>query len=358
MLPTSPLPLKEDPHMHVSPRKWLVAVLLAATVAVVAGTSTSASVRVGTPSPKLATPTTISMLKVPYFALEQIAAAKGYFQKYNLTVNFITQSVQGLAGISAIVGGQVATGQGFGFPSPVLAMANGAPIKAVFAGGLSDYGDYRMYTKVGGPITQPSDLIGKTVGVVNLGAYPDLALQVWLYKNHVPLDKVNRISVPLPVMCNALLSGQVDAAMMYALYWKQCQATNGSDIKLWFKDSDVLPSGKLYESYVFTNDYISQHPDIIRAWVAAMKDASAYVKAHPQDSANIISNVFGIPANLIIPQNQPPGNCVNPSAVAAWVQLMKNYNAIPTSVNYKTLFTNQFNPVCATLFPKPKAKKG
>ena len=43
------------------------------------------------------------MLKVPYFALEQIAADRGFFTKYNLNVDFVTQVVQGIAGIPAIV---------------------------------------------------------------------------------------------------------------------------------------------------------------------------------------------------------------------------------------------------------------
>jgi sulfonate transport system substrate-binding protein len=314
-----------------------------------------------TPNPKLPTPTTIKMLKVPYFALEQIAADRGFFTKYNLNVDFVTQVVQGIAGIPAIVSNQVQTGQGFGVPTPILAMAGGAKLKIVFAGGLSDYGDYRMYTKVGSGINKPADMVGKTFGVVNLGAYPDLALQVWLFKNKVNLSQVKRVSVPLPSMCDALVRGQVDAAMMYSLYWKQCEAANGSQLKEWFKDSEVLPSAKLYEAYVFTEDYIKSNPAIVRAWVAGMKDASAFVKKNPNGAKDIIAKVTGISADLLIPQNQPPGNCVNPKAVAQWVTLMTNYGSIQRgSVDPKTIYTNQFNPGCAKILAqlnKPPAKK-
>jgi len=196
-------------------------------------------------------------------------------------------------------------------------------------------------------IKTAKDLVGKTVGVVTLGAYPDIALQVWFYNNGVPLNQVRRTQVPLSAMCDALLRHQVDVVGMYSLFYNACEKTNPGKLRLLFKDSDILPSAKLYSAYVFTDDYIKANRGVVRAYVAAIKDATAFVKANPNRAKDIISKATNISSDLIVVPNYPKGNCIDLQSAARWVKIMSDYDAIKQgSVKPLEWVTNEFNPGC------------
>jgi hypothetical protein len=136
-------------------------------------------------------------------------------------------------------------------------------------------------------------------------------------------------------------------AAMFSLFWKQCEARFPGQLYELFKDSDYLPSGQLYSVYAFTDEYISKHPNIVRAFVAAMKEASIWVRANPRKAKDIISDEFGIdPANMIVP-NYAPGTCIPRQPLAKWVRILQNYNFVARGrLKLADIYTNRFNPGC------------
>lgn len=311
------------------------------------------------PSPRLPTLTKVRALTVPYFALEFIAADVGFYAKYNLDVEFVTQTAQGAAGIPALVAGQVETGQGFGAAPIIQARAGGAKVTAVVAGIQSSYGDYRFYTLADSGIRSASDMRGKTIGVNNLGTYADIAIQVWLRDSSVALSDVRRLTVPLPSMCQALLSGQIDVVAMYSLFYTPCDQQNPGKLRLLAKDSDAIVAARtVYSLYAFSDDYIKSHPAVVRAYVAALKDATIYVRANPERAKQIIAKRTGIPvANMVVP-DYPKNNCIDLVAAAQWTKLMADYTAIPRgSVPGASWVTNKFNPGCPQTVKQQLAEK-
>jgi sulfonate transport system substrate-binding protein len=290
----------------------------------------------------------IKALTVPYFALEFIAQDQGFFKKYNLDVEFVTQVAQGAAGIPAIVADQVQTGQGFGAGPILQARAGGAAVTAVYSGITSTYGDFRFYVKTDSGINSAQDLKGKTVGINNVGSYADIAVQSYMGNAGLSPQDVRRLPVPLPSMCQALMAGQVDAVAMYSLFYVPCEKQNGDKIKVLAKDSDAIPAAaKLYSAYVFADDYIKQNPQIVRAYVAAMRDATEFVAANPDKAKEIVAKRTGFSVdNLLVPSFSAKG-CIDKAAAAEWVQVMEKYKAVqPGSVKGAEWVTNEFNPGC------------
>ena len=300
-------------------------------------------------SAKLGSPTPIKMLSVPYFSPELIAQDRGFFKKYNLEVEFVKQVAQGTAGIPAIVANHVQTGQGFGAPPIIQALAGGPEVTAIFAGIVSTDGDFRLYALADSGIKTAQDVVGKTVGIHNFGSYADYALRGFVHKSGIGIDQVKRLTVPLPTMCQALLSKQVDIVAMYSLFYIPCVRQNPGKLHLLAKDNEGLPaSAFLYSAYVFSNDYIKERPDVVRAFVAALNDATGFVQGNPDAAKEIISKNTGISADLLTVPTFAKGGCVSTKAASDWVKVLTEFDAIKAgSVDSTGWVSNSFNPNCS-----------
>jgi ABC-type nitrate/sulfonate/bicarbonate transport system substrate-binding protein len=164
----------------------------------------------------------------------------------------------------------------------------------------------------------------------------------------IELNQVKRLPVPLTAMCQALLSHQVDAVAIYSLFYIACERQNPGKLTMLAKDSDAIPeAAKIYSAYVFADDYIKAHPDVVRAYVAAMKDAMRYIEANPEDAKAIVSQQTKIAPDLLFVPTFAPKGCFDQTAAAGWVKLLEKYKMIPEgSVQPTSWITNQFNPDC------------
>jgi ABC-type nitrate/sulfonate/bicarbonate transport system substrate-binding protein len=302
----------------------------------------------GAADPKLPAMTKIKALSVPYFALEFIAADRDLYKKYNLDVEFVTQVAQGAAGIPAIVAGHVQTGQGFGVPPILQARAGGARVTAVYAGITSTYGDFRFYTLADSGIKTAKQLVGRSFGINNFGTYADIALLAFLAKDSVDVSQVRRLTVPLPTMCQALLSKQVDAVAMYSLFYVPCEKDNAGKVVVLAKDSDAIPAAaKLYSAYVFADDYIRENPGVVRAYIAAMRDAADYVNKNAEAAKQIITKRTGITADKMIVPTFAKDGCIDTQAAAQWVDVMVAHKAIAAgSASPTNWVNNSLNGAC------------
>ncbi len=302
----------------------------------------------GAQDAKLKKLTPFKMLMVPYFSPEQIAKDQGFFKKYNLDVELVKQVGHGVRGMQAMIAGHVPTGQGWGAPPTIQALAGGAKITTVLAGIISTDGDFRLYSLAGSGVTSAKDLIGKTVGIHNAGSYADYILAGFVKGAGQDLSKVRRLTVPLPSMCEALLTKQVDAVALYSLFYIACTRKNPGKLHLLAKDNDALPpSARLYSAYTFTTEYTEKNPDIVRAFVAGMKDAMAFIDKNPEAAKKIIAKRTGLPENLLLIPKFAKGGCIDAGAAADWIRILTDLGAIKAgSVKPAGWFTNRFNPGC------------
>jgi NitT/TauT family transport system substrate-binding protein len=336
-----------------------VAIVLALTLAGCGGDDSSDTASSGqsaaakssaSADPKLAKPTEFTQLKVPYFGLEHIADAKGYFKKYNLIHKFQTV-LQGTQGITSIINNQAQTMQGTTAQTALLTIGAGEKVKIVAAGATSgpEYNNVRFYTLKDSGITSAKQLIGKRVGMPAVVSYYSIALQEWLHENGVDPKQVKLVAVPAPSLIQALQSKQVDAIAAGDFIYTTLEHQFGNQVNLLFKDTDAFPEATKYVTgYIFAQKFIDEHPDVVRAYIAAIKDAAAYVKSDPEGAKEIIAKVTGAkPENIPVPY-YPDNLCIDQSSAESWVTKLQAVGTVPEGVvsSPSDWTTNQYNSAC------------
>jgi ABC-type nitrate/sulfonate/bicarbonate transport system substrate-binding protein len=302
-------------------------------------------------NPKLKQHTRITSLLVPYFGLEHIASARGFFQKYNLTVAFIP-TVQGAGALPAIVSGQAQTLQSSTALTYLLAINAGVPVVGVASGYVDQnhYDTVRFIVNKDSNISSPKDLVGKTVGMPATLSYYSLALDAWLMAGGVDPSQVKLIAVPPLNQAQALLSGQIDMAAMGDVYYTNL--LTGSDawkVKTVFTDGEAIPAArKMVTAYVFRQDYAQQHPDVVCAYVAALRDAAKFVAANKIQAKQVISTVTAVEPRYIPIPSYPKNLCLDLNAATAYPPLMVKLGLIKEGLisSSSQWLSNKYNPMC------------
>jgi NitT/TauT family transport system substrate-binding protein len=318
------------------------------------GASSTQASATPAPSLRLKTRTRITSLLVPYFGLEHIASARGFFDKYNLTVNFIP-TVQGAGALPAIVSGQAQTLQSSTALTYLLAINAGVPVVGVASGYVDTfphkYDVVRYIVRSDSGIQSAKDLVGKTVGMPATVSYYSMALDAWLMENGVDPASVKRVAVPPLNQATALLSGQVDAVGMGDVYFTNLQTGKEAfKVRTLFVDSDGIPAAKkMVTAYVFRADYAQKNPAVVRAYVAALKDAAKFVKANPLQAKQVISTITGVETRYIPIPTYPKGLCLDLKAATAYPPLMVKLGLIKDGLitSSSQWLSNKYNPGCS-----------
>ena len=304
------------------------------------------------PPERLPSPVTISQISGADYHLDTVGKDVGILKKYNIELKENMATVGGVAQMSIIVSGEVDTGDP-GISATIISRSNGAPVTAVaagyMAGGKFNFDTTRYYVRADSTIKTAKDLEGKRVAVMSVGATPDVALAVWLGKNGADTSKVQRVAIPYVNMVDALLNNQVDVIGLFGLYYIPLEKSeHGSKVRMLFRDRDGLPTDKIYIGHVFTNDYIAKRPDVVKAYIAALKETALWVQAHPEETLKIIADRYKLPReNLALPA-WPKNLCIDIAAAEEWVAGLQQVGqvkkgALPPSSEW---MTNKFNPDC------------
>ncbi|MEV7694303.1 ABC transporter substrate-binding protein [Microbacterium sp. NPDC089189] len=141
------------------------------------------------------------------FAPEMFAYSGGYFEKHGLDVTL--QPVQGTsAAIQSLLGGATTLTRASTvdvFP----AMVDGQPIRAV--GTMAYKSNLRMVSVEQEPITAPSDMEGKVIGMGSIGGTSEKLLDLTLDDAGIPADAVTRQAVPVTAATlEVVRQGQLD----------------------------------------------------------------------------------------------------------------------------------------------------
>lgn len=303
------------------------------------------------PALKLPQPTTITGINAPNFLLYIIAKDAGFLEKYNIQLTEQHATVGGVAIMPILVSGQADVVEN-GASSAIIARSRGAKVTAVAAGYTAggDFDTTRYYVGKDSNIKSAKDLIGKRVAVVSVGATPDIALSIWLGKNGVENGQVQRIAIPYANMTDALMNGQVDAIGLIDVFYRPLEAgENAAKVDLLFRDREGLPTDKLFLSYTFSDDYIAKHPDVIKAFIAALKETLVWVRAHPAEANKIISEHYKLPLDKLSAPFWPDNLCIDPAAATEWATALEHVGQVEKGAlkSPTDWMTNEFNPDCA-----------
>lgn len=166
-------------------------------------------------------------------------------------------------------------------------IAKGAPMKVVATVYQSNPSAVMALKKAG--IKAIKDLAGKKLGVPS-GTSQTTMLPLLLNANHLKASEVTMIEMPVPSLVPAMLQGQVDAVLgSIDAYQIQAEA-QGAQLDVWrFADYGV-PT--VSTSVFASNDFIKNHPDVLKKFVAASLKGWSFAIDHPEQAIKDLKKVF------------------------------------------------------------------
>ena len=286
---------------------------------------------------------------LPAFGPWMLAQARGYYAKEGLKVNFVVG--KGGVDVAKQVGaGNAPIGGAIG-DTPIIARANGVPIKAVAVLGGRSLMQLAVHDNLG--ITGPKDLKGRTVTTM---AYQDttfyallgMLASAGLNKNDVDAQAAGPAGV-----WQVFAARKADAmAAVPDLIASAREA--GAKMKLYSSD-DYFKS--MAQAILASDDMIRKRPDLIRKLVHAtlkgmqdiMKDPKGatrdYISAVPQYKGKqaYIEEVFNLYNTYVYPGQKRLG-AMDPERLAAVQRFYVKEGIVTKESPIADLFTNQFLP--------------
>jgi ABC-type nitrate/sulfonate/bicarbonate transport system substrate-binding protein len=220
----------------------------------------------------------------PTYAGFYIAKERGFYQKRGLDVTVVEGSG---ATISATVigdGGTYFIGSCSG-EAAAIARSKQIPVRSVAV----YYHDVPtvLYSRADTPIRQPSDMIGKRIGIIDGSITVDEYRGI-LVANNIDRAKIREVGAGFDVA--PLLAKKVDGLMNYQELTPVQLRLQGHDIvEMRFADYGL----KAYSLNLIVNDAALQREgDAIRKIVEATNEAYEFIRSNPDEAASIFSKTF------------------------------------------------------------------
>jgi putative hydroxymethylpyrimidine transport system substrate-binding protein len=169
-------------------------------------------------------------------------------------------------------------------PEVLLAREQGLDVKAV--GAIVNQPLTSLISLPEGGIDSAADLQGTTVGTAGIPYQTDY-LQTILQSAGLPSSAASEVNVGLNLL-PALIGGKVDAIL------GGFRNIEGVDLQQRGLDPRIVPVDQLgvptYDELVLVarNSTVQDHPEAIRAFIAALARGTAYATAHPPVAANAV----------------------------------------------------------------------
>lgn len=185
-------------------------------------------------------------------------------------------------------------------------------------------------------IKQPSDFVGRKVGVPGLNAFLHVMFREWLTMKGVDWKKVDFVEAQFPQMEGILKSGSVDAVVAIQPFMSRIIGTKtGELLSNFIRD---MPAGMSITVFASKKAWASKNQDIIKAFRAGFDEGSAYAHAHPDEARAIVANFLKLPppavASVTIPKFDSK---LSDGNLAPWISIMKSQGMIRGDVSLKNI---------------------
>jgi NitT/TauT family transport system substrate-binding protein len=214
-----------------------------------------------------------------------IAQRKGFFEKQGIEVE-IQNFGSGLKSVQAVIAGGVDIG-GASIEPVAAAAARDQDVKVIGA-----YAD-RLTVNVTVPesIAGVEDLRGKPVGIQDVGAFREIMVRYLLQRNGMQPSDVNYRPVAASGYVNALLAGQIEAAV---LQQEQYFGILEKDPKYQaLVDLYEVQPDYFYGTYFAKSDWLEDHADEAKAFTAAITEAHRFMYQNKAETVAIASETTG-----------------------------------------------------------------
>lgn len=224
------------------------------------------------------------------YAPWDVALEMGFFADHGLDVTLKTFD-NGVAGTQAMIAGDVQAGGTVEMPL-ISNLAQGADIvvPAIWFTGE----ELRLVAAK--EIESPQDLAGTSVGL-QVGGINDYALQRYLEKYGVDASTVTIVNVAGADQVAALARGDVDAIVNEEPIVSTALGELGDAVHILSPSIGDVTTVRNYLQ--FDRAWAEENPDLVKAVLAALTDANAFIEEDPLGAAEVASKRVGVDAETL-----------------------------------------------------------
>lgn len=281
---------------------------------------------------------TVATLPIIHQAPLYLGLEKGFFEEEGLDVT--AEIYQGFQPMIAATNNDEAQ---FGFTSttPILAASTtGIPLQLVSAGDRLGNDDTvkspdAVIFPADSDYSSLKDLTGETVGVSNLQGIQHLAVMAGIDNDGGDSSQTQFVSIPFADVIPALDSDRVSVATTTEPYLSSGQEDVEVLSYYFAKGLPDLPT----TSYFATSDYVSQNPEIVEAFSAAIEKSTEYAVENPDEVREVLKTFTQIPEEVLAEVALPSYDTeLKESDVQTLSDLLLNYEFIEEPVDVEAVF--------------------
>jgi NitT/TauT family transport system substrate-binding protein len=206
-----------------------------------------------------------------------------FFAKNGINLTFKTYDT-GLATIDELLSGNVDIAGASEYP--IIAKAFEKDNISIIAGISKSYIVYFIGLTDRG-IRNVADLKGKKIGL-SRGTIPEFYLGRFLNLNGMSIRDVNLINLPPGQAADAIANESVDAVVTWEPYVNRTREQHANGTVIW----SVQSGQAVYGVLVCRNDWIKQHPDLVRRVLNSLAEAEGYIVQHPAGAKAILQGRY------------------------------------------------------------------
>jgi NitT/TauT family transport system substrate-binding protein len=234
---------------------------------------------------------TIAYPTTPLTALFHIAFVKGFFSAEGLEVTPQPHEFGRLA-LHSLLEGKADLAMPADTPI-MFAITGGKKISTIAVISMSNK-SLAIVAKKDHRISVPVDLVEKTIGVP-LRTTADFFLDSFLSTHGIAREEVNIVDMRPGEMLDALMEGRADAVSIWnpTLLELRTELGKGGII---FYDETIYSE---INCLVAWQEFVGQHPEVIRKVLRALIEAETFVKEDPEESRSLVAEFIKMDKALL-----------------------------------------------------------
>lgn len=279
----------------------------------------------------------------PAFDLIYLADRLGYFNGTSTRPNYVGKVAA--PQIIPLVGtGDIHFGARM-VPLVISAIAAGADMKVVAAGSktLQEAPHMKYFVRKDSGIRTPKDLEGKTIGFNSFGACAEFVSKTYFREHGANVEKINFLVVPDNQNEQAVLSKNVDLAIIHPPHSGGAEA-NPELLRLW-SDYDLDQGLGGMSPYSVNGKFARENPQVVRDVVTAIAKAGNWVNDHPEESRQYTAERLGMDLKHVERYAYVDDQIITEPPIQYYIDILEREGKLqPGKVGVKDVYTNEFNP--------------
>ncbi|RQW10404.1 ABC transporter substrate-binding protein [Paenibacillus rhizophilus] len=275
-----------------------------------------------------------------------IADELGYFKEEGIKIEYTGVLGKGVTEYQLIAQG---INDAFisGHP-PNVAQARLAGLKMLaVAPGMVDNKDFphvRYLVQDSSPIRSLNDIVGKKVAISNVGPCTDGYLKYYLSQQHLSED-VNWTTLPAPGQQEqSLEQGLVDVTTSHPPFAGIALKQKG--IRQIATSWDILHSpGAGLSVRGFSEDFIKQHPDVVKGFTKALAKVRPWVNSHQEEAKQIVAKQLKLEPEDLSVFWYDEDKDINQDYIKQWFDISEQIGLWKKGdIQPADIFTNEYAP--------------